>query len=81
MTMTTSDSPEVGLLHRAWEAMRRGDFAVLEDALAQDAKWRTVDKGPTNCEGRSTILEVMSRKLESWSDRQYGSALAGLAGS
>jgi ketosteroid isomerase-like protein len=60
---TMSNSPEVELLHRAWQAMRRGDFAILEGALAQDAKWRTVDEGPTNCEGRSTIIEVMSRNL------------------
>jgi ketosteroid isomerase-like protein len=60
---TTSDSPEVELLHRAWEAMRRGDFAVLEDSLAEDAMWRSVEEGPTNCEGRGTIIEVMSRNL------------------
>jgi hypothetical protein len=27
---TMSDSPEIELLHRAWEAMTGGDFAVLE---------------------------------------------------
>jgi hypothetical protein len=61
---TMSNSPEIELLHRAWEAMRGGDFAVLEDSLAEDAKWRTVDEGPTNCEGRGTIIEVMSRNLQ-----------------
>jgi ketosteroid isomerase-like protein len=60
---TTSDSPEIELLHRAWEAMRRGDFAVLEHSLAEDALWRSVEEGPTNCEGRGTIIEVMSRNL------------------
>jgi hypothetical protein len=29
-----SDSPEVELLHRAWEAMTQGDIAVLENSLA-----------------------------------------------
>ncbi len=58
-----SDSPEVELLHRAFKAMTRGDFAVLEDSLAEDAKWRSVEEGPTNCEGASTIIEVMSRNL------------------
>lgn len=57
------DSPEIELLHQAWEAMAGGDFTVLEEALAEDAKWRTVDDGPTNCEGHSTIIEVMSRNL------------------
>ena len=57
-------SPEIELLHRAWEAMTTGNFAVLESALAQDAKWRTVEEGATNCEGRSMIIEVMSRNLQ-----------------
>ncbi len=60
---TMSDSPEIELLHRSFEAMRSGDFAILADSLAEDAKWRTVDEGPTNCEGRSTIIEVMSSNL------------------
>ena len=59
-----SDSPEVELLHRAWEAMTRGDFAVLEDSLAEDAKWRSVEEGSTNSKGRGTIIEVMSRNLQ-----------------
>src|SRR5438128_9262628 len=58
-----SESPEVELLRRSFEALSRGDFAVLSDALAEDAKWRTVDEGPTNCEGRRTIIEVMSENL------------------
>jgi len=61
---TMSDSPEVELLHRAWGAMTGGDFSVLKDSLAEDAKWRSVDEGPTNCEGRSTIIEVMRRNLQ-----------------
>jgi ketosteroid isomerase-like protein len=60
---TTGDSPEIELLHRSFEALSHGDFAVLEDSLAEDAKWRAVDDGPQNCEGRSTIVEVMSRNL------------------
>jgi catechol 2,3-dioxygenase-like lactoylglutathione lyase family enzyme/ketosteroid isomerase-like protein len=61
---TMSDSPEIEILHRAWEALDVGDFTVLQTALAHDAKWRTVDEGPTNCEGRATIIEVMSRNLQ-----------------
>lgn len=60
---TMSDSPEVELLHRSFEAMSNGDFAVLEDLLAEHATWRSVEEGPTNCEGRSTIIEVMTRNL------------------
>lgn len=58
-----SDSPEIKLLHTAFEALRGGDFAVLEASLAKDAKWRTVYEGTTNCEGRSTIIEIMSRGI------------------
>ncbi len=58
---TRSDSPEIELLRRAWEAMTRGDLTVLEGSLAEDARWRTVWEGTTNCEGRATILDVMSR--------------------
>lgn len=58
-----TDSPEIELLLRSFEALRRGDFAVLEDSLAEDAKWRTVQEGPTNCEGRSTIIEEMGQSL------------------
>jgi ketosteroid isomerase-like protein/uncharacterized glyoxalase superfamily protein PhnB len=57
------DSPEVELLHRAFQALTNGDFAVLAEALAEDATWRTVEGGSTNCEGRRTIIEVMSRNL------------------
>ena len=60
---TMSDSPEIELLHRSFAALSSGDFAVLEDALAEDATWRTVDEGRTNCQGRNTIIEVMGRNL------------------
>jgi ketosteroid isomerase-like protein len=58
-----SDSPKVQLLRRCFDALREGDFAVLEGALAQDARWRSVEEGATNCEGRETIIEIMSRNL------------------
>jgi hypothetical protein len=41
-----SESADVALLYRAWEAMTEGDLAVLESALAPDAKWRAVQDGP-----------------------------------
>ena len=60
---TMSDSPEIELLRRSFEALRSVADAIVDAALAEDAKWRTVDEGPTNCEGRATIIEVMSRNL------------------
>lgn len=60
---TPTESSEVTLLRCCFEALNEGDFANLERALAEDAIWRTVDEGPTNCEGRETIIEVMSRNL------------------
>ena len=59
-----SPSPDIELLRRCFEALKGGDFAVLEQALAEDARWRSVHEGPTNCEGRSTIIEIMSRNLD-----------------
>lgn len=61
--MTTKPTPEVELLHRAFDALSGGDFGVLEQALADDARWRTVEEGDTNCAGRATIIEIMSRSL------------------
>jgi hypothetical protein len=59
---TMSDSPEIELLHCAWEAMIGGDFAVLEESLAEGAKWHGVEDGQL-CSGRTEILEVMTRNL------------------
>jgi len=58
-----SDSPDIELLHRAWEAITRGDLGFMESALAPDAKWRAVEDGPWNCEDRATIIEVMQGNL------------------
>jgi hypothetical protein len=57
-----SDSPEIELLHRTWEAMTGGDFAVLEESLAEGAKWHGVEDGQL-CADRTEILEVMTRNL------------------
>lgn len=62
MMTTMSDSPEVELLHRAWEAMTGGDFAVLKESLAEGAKWHGVEDGQL-CAGRTEILDVMTRNL------------------
>lgn len=59
---TMNDSPEIGLLHRAWEALTGGDFAVLEGSLTEGAKWHGVEDGQL-CSGRTEILEVMTRNL------------------
>lgn len=60
---TLGESPETALLRRCFEGMSEGDFAVFERALAKDAMWRAVDEGSADCEGRETIVEVMSRNL------------------
>jgi ketosteroid isomerase-like protein len=57
----SSDSPQIRLLQRCFEALSHGEFAVLEEALDEDALWRSVYEGPTNCSGRRTIIEVMRR--------------------
>ncbi|HEV3318258.1 MAG TPA: nuclear transport factor 2 family protein [Solirubrobacteraceae bacterium] len=57
-----SDSPEIALLHRAWKALAGGDFAVLEESLAEGAMWHGVEDGQL-CSGRTEILEVMTCNL------------------
>jgi ketosteroid isomerase-like protein len=58
-----SESTDIGLLHRAWEAMSgAGDLSVLEGALDPEAKWRGVEDGQI-CENRKMVLTVMKRNL------------------
>lgn len=58
-----SESTDIELLHRAWDAMSRtGDLSVLEGALDPDAQWFGVEDGQL-CENRKMILEVMERNL------------------
>jgi ketosteroid isomerase-like protein len=57
------DSPEIDLVERCFEALINGDFPVLETSLAEDARWRTVEGGATDCEGRDTIIGIMRRNL------------------
>jgi ketosteroid isomerase-like protein len=58
-----SESTDVELLHRAWEAMSgAADLSVLEGALDSEAQWLGVEDGQI-CENRKTILGVMRRNL------------------
>lgn len=58
-----SESADIELLHRAWEAMSgAGDLSVLEGALDPEAQWRGVDDGQI-CENRKMVLTVMKRNL------------------
>ena len=75
-----SDSPEVELVRETWEAVSRGDLTALGEALTEDAKWLSVWEGATNCEGRSTIVEIVSAnlagRLRGTSRRRFRPALA-----
>jgi ketosteroid isomerase-like protein len=58
-----SESDDIELLHRVWEAMSvEGDLGVLEGALDPEAQWLGVEDGQI-CENRKMILEVMKRNL------------------
>lgn len=60
--MTSSnESSEVQLLRRCFQAWSEGDLTSLERALAKDARWLAAVEGAAGCEGRKTIVEVMSR--------------------
>jgi ketosteroid isomerase-like protein len=60
---TVGDSPEIDLVQRCFQALIQGDYVVLEASLAEDARWRTVEGGATNCDGRATIVGIMRRNL------------------
>jgi ketosteroid isomerase-like protein len=57
------DNPEIKHVRHCFEALTRGDFVVLEASLAEDARWRTVQERATNCEGRDTVIGIMTRNL------------------
>jgi hypothetical protein len=58
-----SESTDIELLHRVWEAMSgAGDLSVLEGALDPEAQWLGVEDGQI-CENRKMILTVMKRNL------------------
>jgi hypothetical protein len=57
------DSPEIELVRRSFEALIQGEYGVLESSLAKNARWRTVEEGQANCEGRKTIIGIMRRNL------------------
>lgn len=58
-----SESTDIELLHRAWEAMSgAADLSVLEGALDPQAQWLGVEDGQL-CDNRKMILEVMRRNL------------------
>jgi ketosteroid isomerase-like protein len=54
----TARSDEIALIESAFEALARGDLAVLEEALAPDARWLAVEQmGPWSCDGRGQIID------------------------
>jgi hypothetical protein len=56
-----SESTDIELLHRVWEAMSgAGDLSVLEGALDPEAQWLGVEDGQI-CENRKMILAIMKR--------------------
>jgi ketosteroid isomerase-like protein len=55
------DSPEVTMLFDVFAAMSHGDLTALGGLLAPDARWRAVEDGPWNCEGRDAILDRIGR--------------------
>jgi ketosteroid isomerase-like protein len=57
-----SESPEIELVRRAWDALIAGGPEVLGEVLASDAQWYGVEDGQL-CDGRKAIIDVMSRNL------------------
>ncbi|HUY97912.1 MAG TPA: hypothetical protein VMW47_09910 [Verrucomicrobiae bacterium] len=46
-------------MRELWGAFARRDLATVEGRLAADARWRAVEDGPWNCQGREAILDVL----------------------
>jgi ketosteroid isomerase-like protein len=60
--MAMGESPEIGLVRRAWDALIAGAPEVLGEVLAPDAQWYGVEDGQL-CDGRKAIVDVMRRNL------------------
>jgi ketosteroid isomerase-like protein len=45
-------------------AWKRGDFEALEELLAPEASWRTVEPGEWDCESRDDILRTLRERYE-----------------
>lgn len=58
---SSSETPEIELVRRCFDAWSDGDFARLAHRLAKDARWLAAAEGVAPCEGREQIIEVMSR--------------------
>lgn len=59
-----SDTADLQLLERIWEARVAGDLGPLRDALAADAQWFNVSEGEWDCHDRDTILRVMQGNMD-----------------
>lgn len=58
--MAMSESPEIELVRRAWDAiLTQGGPEVLGEVLALDARWYGVQDRQL-CEGRKAIIDVVS---------------------
>ncbi|MBV8528273.1 MAG: hypothetical protein JOZ75_08170 [Candidatus Dormibacteraeota bacterium] len=58
-----TDTADLQLLERIWEARLAGDLGPLRDALAPDAQWFNVSEGEWDCHDRDTILRVMQANM------------------
>lgn len=51
-------------VRETWKSLSKGDWEPLEALLASEARWRSVEDGPWNCESRREILETMRGNLD-----------------
>lgn len=58
-----TDTADLQLLERIWEARLAGDLEPLRNALAPDAQWFNVSEGEWDCHDRDTILRVMQGNM------------------
>jgi ketosteroid isomerase-like protein len=58
-----SASGNAQLVEGAFDALATGDFPAAERAFHPAARWRAVEDGPSNCENRRAIMEVLRRNF------------------
>ncbi len=57
-----SESLEIELVRRTWDALLNGTPEVLSEVLAPDAQWHGIEDAQL-CDGRKAIIDVISRNL------------------
>ncbi len=56
------ETPGVTLVRSVWDAVNRAGIEAAIPFLDSRARWRAVEDGPWNCEGRQAILAFFAKR-------------------